>query len=131
MQAGELLLAPVVRNAAALDLFELSKCRSDLTEKARQGKLTLAETEGGSATLSNLGMFGIDWCQSILNAPQSIIIAVGQIARRPMVVGDRVEACLTLNLTLSVDHRVLDGVAGSNFLRRMKELIEYPPRLLL
>ena len=131
VQAGELLLVPVIRNAAALDLFELSKCRHELTEKARLGKLTLAEMEGGSATLSNLGTVAIDWCQAILNPPQSVMIAAGQIARRPMVIGDRVEACFTVTLTLSVDHRVLDGVAGANFLRRIKELLEYPQGLLL
>ena len=131
VQAGETLLVPVIRDAATLELFELARRRYQLTETARLGKLTLAEMEGGSATLSNLGMFGIEWCQAIINPPQSIIVAVGQIAKRPMVINDRVEACYSVNLTLSADHRVLDGVAGAKFLGRMKALIEYPPRLLL
>lgn len=131
VQAEDALLVPVIHNSDRLNLFELAKHRVDLTEKARRGKLTLPELEGGSATLSNLGKFGIDWCHAILNPPQSIILAAGEIAKRPIVVGDRVEACPSLILTVSVDHRVLDGVAGAKFLGRIKEFIEYPPLLLL
>ena len=87
--------------------------------------------EGGSATLSNLGHVGIDWFQAILNPPQSVILATGRIAKRPVVAGDRIEAQPTVVLNLSADHRVLDGVAAANFLARIRELIESPSLLLV
>ena len=81
--------------------------------------------------LSNLGGFGVDWFQAVLNPPHSLIVAVGRIAKRPVVVGDRVEACPTLALTASIDHLVLDGMAGARFLERMKSWLENPVLMLL
>lgn len=124
------LVVPVLRNADRLSFAELARERAALTGKAREGRLSLAEMEGGSATLSNLGHVGIDWFQAILNPPQSVILATGRIAKRPVVVDDRIEAQPTVALNLSADHRVLDGVAAANFLARIRELIEAPSRLL-
>ena len=125
------LVVPVIRNTDRLSLFELALQRAALTSKARDGGLSLAEMEGGSATLSNLGHIGIDSFQAILNPPQSVILATGRIAKRPVVVGDQIQAQPTVILNLSADHRVLDGVAAANFLARIRELIEAPALLLV
>ncbi len=130
-QTPEGLVVPVIRNADTLSLLNLVRQRQTLTEKARAGKLGLAEMEGGSATLSNLGNSGIDWFQAILNPPQSVILATGRIAKRAVVVNDSLEVCPTVMLSLSVDHRVLDGVAGASFLGRIRELIENPSVMVL
>ena len=130
-QTPEGLVVPVIRKADALSLFDLARQRQTLAEKAKVGKLSLPEMEGGSATLSNLGNSGIDWFQAILNPPQSVILATGRIAKRAVVVNDALEACPTVVLSLSVDHRVLDGVAGASFLGRIKELIERPSVMVL
>jgi pyruvate dehydrogenase E2 component (dihydrolipoamide acetyltransferase) len=125
------LVVPVIRKADQLNLFDLARQRNALTEKAKSGKLHLQDLEGGSATLSNLGSYGVDWFQAILNPPQSIILATGQIAKRATVVNDSICVCPTVVLSLSVDHRVLDGVAAAHFLSRVKKLIEDPRALLL
>ena len=125
------LLTPVLRQADGLTFAELIKQRSALVEKANAGKLTLQDLEGGSATLSNLGSHKIDEFHAILNPPQSIILATGQIAKRPWVIDDRVEARSTVFLTLSADHRVLDGVVAAAFLDRIRELLENPHALLV
>lgn len=122
---------PVIRKTDQLSLFDLARQRDALREKAKAGKLSLQEMEGGSATLTNLGNFGIDWFQAILNPLQSAILATGRISKRAMVVNNALEVCPTLVLSLSVDHRVLDGVAGASFLGRIRELIESPPLILL
>jgi pyruvate dehydrogenase E2 component (dihydrolipoamide acetyltransferase) len=131
VQTPEGLMVPVIRKADELSLFDLACQRAALREKAKAGKLSLQEMEGGSATLSNLGNFGVDWFQAILNPPQSVILATGRICKRAIVVNDSLAVCPTLVLSLSVDHRVLDGVAGANFLGRIKELIENPFLMLL
>jgi pyruvate dehydrogenase E2 component (dihydrolipoamide acetyltransferase) len=130
-QAGPLLLVPVIRNLGQLTMLGVAGERTRLAQKARAGKLTLAEMEGGSATLSNLGASGVDWFQAILNPPQSVIVATGRIARRPVVCGDALVARDTVLITASIDHRVLDGVAGAKFLGRIKELLEQPALLMV
>jgi pyruvate dehydrogenase E2 component (dihydrolipoamide acetyltransferase) len=125
------LLVPVIRTTGRLSLFELARERAALTAKARAGRLSLAEMEGGSATLSNLGHVGIDWFQAILNPPQSVILATGRIAKRPIVVNDQIYVQPTVALNLSADHRVVDGVAAANFLARIRELLESPSLLLV
>lgn len=131
VQTEQGLLTPVLRQADRLTFAELIKQRSALVEKATTRKLTLQDLEGGSATLSNLGNHKIDEFHAILNPPQSIILATGQIAKRPVVIDDRVEARSTIFLTLSADHRVLDGVVGAAFLDRIRELLENPHALLV
>jgi pyruvate dehydrogenase E2 component (dihydrolipoamide acetyltransferase) len=131
VQGPEALLIPVLKNADTLSLIDLAKRRHELTTRARQGALTLGETEGGSATLSNLGTFDIDWFEAILNTPQSVLLSTGRIAKRPVVMDDRLAVASTVVLTLSVDHRVLDGAAAAGFLQRVKNLIEQPNGLLL
>jgi pyruvate dehydrogenase E2 component (dihydrolipoamide acetyltransferase) len=124
------LVVPVLRGADRLTLGEIARRRSDLVERARDGKLTLADLEGGTFTLSNLGMYGVDQFQAILNPPQSAILAVGRIKDRPVAVAGAVVVRPTMHLTLSVDHRVLDGALGARFLERVAQLIQEPYLLL-
>jgi len=105
--------------------------RRALVEKARAGQLVLSDLEGGTFTLSNLGMFGIDQFHAIVNPPQAAILAVGRIKDRVGVVDGQVKARPTMFMTLSVDHRVLDGAAGAKFLARVVELLENPVELMI
>lgn len=130
-QIGEALLVPVIRKAGRLSVGEIAKMRSDLLAKGQAGRLALPDLEGASCTLSNLGPFGVDQFQAIINPPQSAILAVGRIAGRPVAAGDEVVARPTVWLTLSVDHRVVDGVAAAEFLRTIVEAVQAPYRLLL
>lgn len=131
VQSESALLVAVIPKADELSLFALASKRHELTQRARAGKLHPTETQGGSATLSNLGTEGVDWFQAILNPPQSVILAAGAIAKRPLAVEDRVEVGHSLILTLSADHRVLDGVAGARFLSAIRNAIEHPHELLV
>jgi pyruvate dehydrogenase E2 component (dihydrolipoyllysine-residue acetyltransferase) len=115
--------APVVRKADTLDLQALASQRSGLAENARRGRLSLAELEGGAATLSNLGRYRVDRFQGIISPGQSSILAVGQIRERPWVdVTLGIKPTVILNLT--VDHRVADGAAGARFLGKIIDMIE-------
>jgi pyruvate dehydrogenase E2 component (dihydrolipoamide acetyltransferase) len=119
------VVAPVIRNLGSIDLRALVARRIELVEKARAGRLSLADLEGGGGTLSNLGMYRVDRFQAIITPGQSSILAVGQIRKRPWVDGTlTVKPTVMLNLT--VDHRVADGAAGAAFLSKMVELIENP-----
>jgi pyruvate dehydrogenase E2 component (dihydrolipoamide acetyltransferase) len=124
------LVVPVVHHADRLTLAEIARRRSDLVERARSGKLGLQDLEGGTFTLSNLGMFGVDQFQAIINSPQSAILAVGRVRERPVAVDGAVVVRPTLFLTLSVDHRLLDGAQGARFLERVAQLIAEPYLLL-
>lgn len=131
VQTDDNLLAPVIRNVAALTIGEIAAERERLVEKCRRGAARPEDFAGGSVTLSNLGPFGVDRFQAILNPGQSAILAVGSIAKRPFVDGDAVIVRLTAPLTLSVDHRVVDGVAAAKFLQAIVSLLESPMRLVL
>ena len=124
------LVVPVVHHADRLTLAEIARRRSDLVERARAGKLGLQDLEGGTFTVSNLGMFGVDQFQAIINSPQSAILAVGRVRERPVAVDGAVVVRPTLFLTLSVDHRLLDGAQGARFLERVAQLIAEPYLLL-
>jgi pyruvate dehydrogenase E2 component (dihydrolipoamide acetyltransferase) len=123
-------VAPVIKDVASLDLLQLLAIRHHLVERGREGKLSLTETEGGIATLNNLGMYRIDRCQSVITPGQSSVLTMGSIRIRPWV-----EAALvvkpTVILNLTVDHRVADGDAAATFLNKLIELIENPARLNL
>jgi pyruvate dehydrogenase E2 component (dihydrolipoamide acetyltransferase) len=124
------LVVPVLRDVASMGLAQITAERDRLVEKARRGKLSLDELEGSTFTLTNLGMYRVDAFQAILNPPQSAILAVGRIVERPAVVAGQVCARPTMVVTLSCDHRVLDGVLGAQFLGRVVELIEEPYGLI-
>ena len=120
------LLVPVIRDVDQLGLVEIARRRTDLAERARQGKLLPGEFEQGVFTISNLGMYRIDAFDAILNPPQAAILAVGRVKERALVENGQVIAASMLNLSLSVDHRVLDGAHGARFLSELAEMIEAP-----
>jgi pyruvate dehydrogenase E2 component (dihydrolipoamide acetyltransferase) len=118
------LIVPVIKYADQLKLEGLVVERERLSGKASIGKLSPDELEGGTFTLTNLGMLGMDEFSAILNPPQAAILAVGRIAKRAVVENDRVVARPTVNLTLTVDHRAVDGVEGARFLADLADRIE-------
>ena len=125
------LIVPVIRAADRKSLSEIAAQAHTLTGRARSGKFTPEEFTGGTFTLSNLGMFGIDHFTAVINPPEAAILAVG-VARQEAAVRDgQVVAATTMKLTLSVDHRVLDGATGAAFLRDLTALLEQPLRILV
>jgi len=120
------LIVPVIKKADKKTIIEIANERAVLIDKAINLKLNIDDLEGGTFTISNLGMFGIDEFSAILNPPQSAILAVGQIKDR--VLADKGEMIIrpTVFLTLTIDHRILDGFLGSQFLSDLKDAIENP-----
>jgi pyruvate dehydrogenase E2 component (dihydrolipoamide acetyltransferase) len=124
------LVVPVVRDAESLDLAGLTARRMQLVERARTGRLTPDDLGGGTFTISNLGMYGVDSFNAILNAPQAAILAVGRIADRVVAVDGAAVVRPVMELSLSCDHRVIDGARGAEFLGTLAELIEEPGGLV-
>jgi pyruvate dehydrogenase E2 component (dihydrolipoamide acetyltransferase) len=124
------LVVPVLRQADRKPLAQIASERAQLVEKAHAERLSVDDLSGGTFTLTNLGTFRVDTFQAILNPPQSAILAVGRIVERPAVVGGQLVARPTAVLSLSCDHRVLDGALAAQFLGCVVELIEEPYRLL-
>jgi pyruvate dehydrogenase E2 component (dihydrolipoamide acetyltransferase) len=125
------LITPVLRAAHAKGLREISAEMKALGERARAKKLQPEEYQGGTFTISNLGMFGVTEFNAIINTPQACILAVSATVKEPVVDGDRLTVGQTMNLTLSSDHRVVDGVTAAQFLATLAKLIENPVALLL
>jgi len=125
------LVVPVVHRADALRLPELAARRADLVGRAQAGKLRPADVQGGGFTISNLGMFGVDAFSAIVNPPQAAILAVGRIADRVVALNGQPVVQPTLVLTLSCDHRALDGARAAQFLGTVADLIEEPLALLV
>ena len=117
------LLVPVIHNADEMSVSEVAAGRQDLVERARANKLTLQDYEGGTFTLTNLGMYGIDTFSAIINPPQASILAVGRIAERPAVRDGQIVARPIMYMTLSSDHRIIDGAEAARFLQRIKQLV--------
>ncbi len=120
------LVAPVVQNAAAGTLAELSGRIRDLAERAKGRDLTADELGGGPTTVSNLGMFGIDRFTAIINPPQTSIIAVGRAMPQAVVIDGALSQATLMQVTMSCDHRAFDGATGARFLQALKEIIEEP-----
>ncbi len=125
------LVVPVIRQANTRSLPEIVQARAKLADKARQNKLSIEEMSNSTFTISNLGMFGIDQFNAILQPPEAAILAIGRIADRAVVRDGKIVVSPTMNLTLSIDHRVLDGVGGAQFLTSLKNYIENPMMILL
>ena len=127
------LVTPVVRGAEALSLPNLASALRDLTERARARKLSVEDYQGGTFTVSNVGMFGIRQSWPIINPPQAGILGVGAAALRPVAIGDddgvRVEVATMMSLTLAADHRAVDGEIAGDFLRRVGQTLEHPEAL--
>ena len=124
------LLVPVVRHADRKSLMEIGAEVKDYAGKAREKKLQPSDWEGNTFTISNLGMFGIEDFTAIINPPDACILAVGGISDVPVVKDGAVVPGKVMKLTLSCDHRVVDGATGAAFLQEVKSLLEHPVRML-
>jgi pyruvate dehydrogenase E2 component (dihydrolipoamide acetyltransferase) len=120
------LVVPVIRNGDRLSLQELAKESRELAEKAQTKKLFPLDYEGGTFTVSNLGMFGVDNFVAIINPPQCAILAVGQVAPRVVPYGEGIAVRPMMTMSLSADHRVVDGAIAARFLQEIKRLLERP-----
>jgi pyruvate dehydrogenase E2 component (dihydrolipoamide acetyltransferase) len=130
--ADDALVVPTIRDADRKSLGEIGRSARLLAARVRDGSISPAELAGGTFTVSNLGMYGIDSFSAVINPPQAAILAVGSLKRRAIVrADDTVGASPTIVLTLACDHRVLYGAEGARFLDRVRELLERPHALLL
>jgi pyruvate dehydrogenase E2 component (dihydrolipoamide acetyltransferase) len=125
------LFTPVVRNAEIKSLSEISNEMRDLAARARSKRLAPHEYQGGATAISNLGMYGIVKFDAVINPPQSSILAVGMAEKRPIVKKDKVKVATMMSVTLSVDHRVIDGALGAELLAAFKAFIEDPVTMLV
>ena len=125
------LFTPVIRHAELKSLSEISNEMKDLAERARKRRLAPHEYQGGTTSISNLGMYGIKSFDAVINPPHATILAVGAGEKRPVVVGDKVEVATIVSCTLSCDHRVVDGAVGAELLNAFKMLMEDPVRMLV
>ncbi|WP_271406460.1 pyruvate dehydrogenase complex dihydrolipoamide acetyltransferase [Tenacibaculum soleae] len=124
------LVVPVIKHTDALSLTQIGASVRDLAGKARNKKITPAEMQGSTFTVSNLGMFGIESFTSIINQPNSAILSVGAIVQKPVVKNGEIVVGNTMKLTLACDHRTVDGAVGAQFLQTLKTYIENPVTML-
>ena len=120
------LVVPVIQGCERKTIAEIAAARADLVERARAGKLQQVDLDGGTFTISNLGMFGIERFIAVLNPPQAAILAVGSTEEKPVVVEGEVVVRQRMELTLTCDHRAIDGAAGAQFLGDVKAFLEEP-----
>jgi pyruvate dehydrogenase E2 component (dihydrolipoamide acetyltransferase) len=125
------LVTPVIKDAATKSLLQISREVKDLAARAREGKLLPSEFDNGTITVSNLGAYGVDAFDAIINPPQAAILSIGAINQKPVVVDGEVVPGLRVDLGLSCDHRVVDGAVGAAFLGQVKKLIENPALMLV
>ena len=118
------LVVPVIHNADKRSLEEIDVAIKELTEKAKQGKLANEDLAGGTFTVTNLGMYGVEFFIPIINPPEAAILAVGRVVEKPVVVDGKIEIKPMMMLSLSYDHRIVDGAPASEFLRKVKKKIE-------
>jgi pyruvate dehydrogenase E2 component (dihydrolipoamide acetyltransferase) len=120
------LVVPVIRSVERLSLAECALARGELVARARENKLTTQDLEGGTFTISNLGMFGIEQFVAVINPPQAAILAVGATVDTPVARDGEVVVRPILTMTLTADHRAVDGAVGADFLRTVKQFVEEP-----
>lgn len=125
------LITPIVKNVESKGLQEISQDMKVLAQKAKEGKLMPEEYVGGSFSISNLGMYGIKEFSAVINPPQGCILAVGAGEQRAIVINNQISIATMMTVTLSCDHRVVDGAVGAEFLSKFKEFIENPSLMLL
>ena len=125
------LITPIIRACETKGLAQIATEAKDLAERARNKKLKPEEFQGGTFSVSNLGMFGIKTFSSIINEPQGAILSVGAGEKRPVVRGDRIEIATVMSVTLTCDHRVVDGATGARWLAAFKPLLEDPITLIV
>ncbi len=124
------LLVPVVKNAQGMDLKTIAQATADLVEKTLQNRLSPDELQGGTFTISNLGMYGLSSFTAIVNAPESGILALGGIEETPVARAGEVVVRPMMEISLTYDHRIIDGAPAARFLKRVKQLLEAPMLLL-
>jgi len=124
------LVVPVIRGCERLTIAQLAAARADVVERAREGKLKQDDLEGGTFTISNLGMYGVEQFVAVLNPPQAAILAVGAVEERPAAGDGEVVVLPLMTMTLTCDHRALDGATASDFLRTVKSFLEEPGLML-
>ena len=124
------LVVPVVKHTDALSLTQIGATVKDLAGKARNKKISPAEMQGSTFTVSNLGMFGIESFTSIINQPNSAILSVGAIVEKPVVKDGQIVVGNTMKVTLACDHRTVDGAVGAQFLQTLKTYLENPVTML-
>jgi 2-oxoglutarate dehydrogenase E2 component (dihydrolipoamide succinyltransferase) len=127
---GKGLVVPVLRNVERMGFAEIEKGIAELAQKAKDNKLTLAELQGGTFSITNGGIYGSMMSTPLLNMPQTGILGMHNIVRRPIAVGDEVQIRPMMYLALSYDHRVVDGREAVSFLVKVKERLEQPEKLL-
>ena len=125
------LFTPVIKNANYLTLRDISAQMKDYVIRANAGKLLPNEYDGGNFSISNLGMYGIDNFSAIINPPQSGILAVGRITKKPVIIDDEVKVANIMTCQLSGDHRAIDGAVGARLLQEFKSLIENPVKMIV
>jgi len=125
------LITPVIRNAGLKSLADIGREAKELAERARNRRLQPNEYTGATFSVSNLGMFDIDQFTAVINPPEAGIIAVGSIVQKPVVVDGQLGARRRMRITMSCDHRVIDGATGAAFLRTLKQMLENPLAMLL
>jgi len=125
------LITPIIRKAETKGLAQIAKEAKDLAARARDKKLKPDEFQGGTFSVSNLGMFGIKTFASIINEPQGAILSVGAGEKRAVVKGDEIVIANVMSVTLTCDHRVVDGAVGARWLAAFKELLEEPLRMIV
>jgi 2-oxoglutarate dehydrogenase E2 component (dihydrolipoamide succinyltransferase) len=128
---GKGLVVPVLRNVDKMSLAEIEKGIAELAQKAKDNKLQLAELSGGTFSISNGGVYGSMMSTPLLNMPQTGILGMHNIVRRPIAVGDNIEIRPMMYIALSYDHRVVDGREAVSFLVRVKDRLESPEKILL
>ena len=121
------LVVPVVHHTDEISLQEVSSTLKNLIQKARESRLVREDLSGGTFTITNLGMFGVDTFTPIINPPEAAILGVGRIVEKPIVVNQEIKIKPMAQLSLSFDHRIVDGAPAARFLRRVKELLEETP----
>ncbi len=124
------LITPVIRDAGALSLSAIASQSKALAAKARDGKLMPEDYQGGTASISNLGMFGIDEMFPVINPPQALILGIGAGVEQPWKVGGEIALATIMAATASFDHRAIDGAAAAQFMAALREMIESPMLLL-
>ncbi len=125
------LITPIIKDAGSKGLATISAEAKELAGKARDGKLAPEDFQGGTFTISNLGMFGVKSFNSIINPPQGGILSVGAGEARPVVKGGKISVATVMSLTLAVDHRCIDGATAAAFMKELKAILEDPIQLML
>jgi len=124
------LVVPVIRNANKKTLLQVASTVKELVEKAREGKLVKEDVTGGTFTITNLGMYGVEVFIPIINPPEAAILGVGKITEKPVIIKKEIQVKPMMYLSLAYDHRIVDGAPAAQFLQKVKQILEKSPELV-